>query len=125
MFKKTVILISAILALGACNQAKKAPTHVPQPSDSLYTAQAALKVYGTQPERALAIVDSALNKSVKPLSITLPGQCISITPSSAQNVLYVAFPPLSFQPASLMAAADEKVYVKNVASVTLEAGKYY
>lgn len=60
MFKKTVILISAMLALGACNQAKKTPAHVPQPSDSLYTAQAALKVYGTQPERALAIVDSAL-----------------------------------------------------------------
>jgi len=60
MFKKAVILIAAIVALGACNQAKQAPARIPQASDSLYTAHAALKVYGTQPERALSIVDSAL-----------------------------------------------------------------
>ena len=72
-----------------------------------------------------AIVKLTLNVNAKPLSITLPGQCIAVTPSSPQSVLYVAFPPLSAQPVSLMAAADEKVYVKNVASVTLVAGKYY
>jgi len=72
-----------------------------------------------------AIVKFTLNVSAKPLSITLPDQCIAVTPSSAQSVLYVALPALSSQPVSLMAAADEKIYVKSVASVTLEAGKYY
>ena len=33
--------------------------HVPQASDTLYTEQAAMDVYGTQPERAWAIIDSA------------------------------------------------------------------
>ena len=33
--------------------------HVPQASDTLYTEQAAMDVYGTQPERALVIIDSA------------------------------------------------------------------
>jgi len=60
MLKKSVILGCVILALGACGRAGQAPVHVPQASDSLYTARAAMKVYGTQPERALAIVDSAL-----------------------------------------------------------------
>ena len=72
-----------------------------------------------------AIVKFTLNVSAKPLSITLPGQCIAVTPESPQSVLYVAIPALSSQPVSLMAAADEKVYVKNVNNVTLEAGKYY
>ena len=34
--------------------------HVPQPSDTLYTARAAMLVYGTDPARALQIIDSAL-----------------------------------------------------------------
>ena len=33
--------------------------HVPQTSDTLYTEQAAMDMYGTQPERALVIIDSA------------------------------------------------------------------
>ena len=72
-----------------------------------------------------AIVKFTLNVSAKPLIITLLGQCIAITPDEAQSVLYVALPALSSQPVSLMAVANEKVYVKNVESVTLEAGKYY
>ena len=72
-----------------------------------------------------AIVKFTLNVSAKPLSITLPGQCIAVTPASAQSELYVAMPAISSQPVSLMAAADEKVYVKSVDNVTLEAGKYY
>ena len=44
----------------ACGRAPKNPARIPQSSDSLYTAQAAMKVYGTQPERALEIIDSAL-----------------------------------------------------------------
>lgn len=72
-----------------------------------------------------AIVKFTLNVSAKPLSITLPGQCLAVTPESAQSVLYVALPALSSQAVSMMAAANEKVYVKNVDNVTLEAGKYY
>ena len=60
MFKKSLILTTIVLALGACTRAKQAPARVPQASDSLYTAKAALKIYGTQPEQAIAIIDSAL-----------------------------------------------------------------
>ena len=60
MARRIFILACVILAVGGCGRSKKAPVHIPQDSDSLYTAQAALKIYGTQPERALAIVDSAL-----------------------------------------------------------------
>lgn len=60
LFKKLVLGICITLATGACCRTNKAPVHIPQASDSLYTARAALKIYGTQPERALVIVDSAL-----------------------------------------------------------------
>jgi AraC-like DNA-binding protein len=43
-----------------CSRFFKAPARLPQSSDSLYTARAALKVYGTQPGKALSIIDSAL-----------------------------------------------------------------
>ncbi len=72
-----------------------------------------------------AIVKFTLNVSAKPLSITLPGECIAVTPESPQSVLYVAIPALSSQAVSLIAAADEKVYVKTVDNVTLAAGSYY
>ena len=48
------------MMLGGCNRAKQAPARIPQASDSLYTARAALIIYGTEPERALTIIDSAL-----------------------------------------------------------------
>ncbi len=35
-------------------------THIPQTSDTLYTEEAALMIYGTDPDRALTIIDSAL-----------------------------------------------------------------
>ena len=72
-----------------------------------------------------AIVKFTLNVSAKPLSITLPGQCIAVTPDEARSELYVAIPALSSQSVSLIAAADEKVYVKTVDNVTLAAGSYY
>ena len=48
------IILSCLLAL------LLAPAHIPQPSDTLYTARAAMLIYGTDPERALTIIDSAL-----------------------------------------------------------------
>ncbi len=57
---RVLIIASAILALAGCGRGKQAPGRIPQASDSLYTSQAAMKIYGTQPERALAIIDSAL-----------------------------------------------------------------
>ena len=60
--QRNVIVIAAIgVALSmffACSQ-NKVPARVSQPSDSLYTEQAALLVYGRNPQRALVIIDSA------------------------------------------------------------------
>ena len=53
-----ILLIAAILVVG-CTGNGEGRGHVPQASDSLYTEQAAMDVYGTQPERALVIIDSA------------------------------------------------------------------
>ena len=60
MVRKVLILTIIVLAMSACGRAPGTPARIPQASDSLYTAQAALKVYGTQPDQALAIIDSAL-----------------------------------------------------------------
>ena len=60
-----MIVIAAILMVG-CTGNGSLPFgegggryHVPQASDSLYTEEAAMDVYNTQPERALLIIDSA------------------------------------------------------------------
>lgn len=37
-----------------------APERISQPSDTMYTARAAMLIYGTDPDRALTIIDSAL-----------------------------------------------------------------
>ena len=60
MLNRILILACGIFTVIGCSRSTKAPARVPQPSDSLYTAQAAMKIYGTQPEKALAIIDSAL-----------------------------------------------------------------
>jgi len=60
MLKQTFIPLCAVLFLTACTSRPGATAMIPQQSDSLYTARAAMKIYGTQPERALAIIDSAL-----------------------------------------------------------------
>ena len=60
MTRNVLILVGVVLAMSACGRAPRVPALIPQPSDSLYTAQAVLKVYGNQPERALALIDSAL-----------------------------------------------------------------
>ena len=60
MLNKILIFLCGILTVIGCSRSFKAPARLPQTSDSLYTARAALKVYGTQPEKALAIIDSAL-----------------------------------------------------------------
>lgn len=50
MARNVLILVGVVLAMSACGRASKVPARIPQASDSLYTAQAALKVYGTQPK---------------------------------------------------------------------------
>ena len=50
------ITTAAILMVGCTGNGTK---HVPQERDTLYTEKAAMDVYGTQPERALEIIDSA------------------------------------------------------------------
>ena len=55
------ILLCAALMLWGCARSGKRPSeHIPQASDTLYTAQAAMLTYGRDPERALTIIDSAL-----------------------------------------------------------------
>lgn len=60
MFRKLVILILAVLSAAACSRRQALTVRTPMPSDSLYTARAAMKMYGRDPERALTIVDSAV-----------------------------------------------------------------
>ena len=50
-------IVAAILMIGCTGNG--GTKHVPQASDTLYTEKAAMDVYGTQPERALVIIDSA------------------------------------------------------------------
>ena len=50
------ITTAAILMVGCTGNGTK---HMPQERDTLYTEKAAMDVYGTQPERALEIIDSA------------------------------------------------------------------
>ena len=61
-------IVAAILMIGCTGNSgtkgygsvsKARERHVPQASDTLYTEKAAMDVYGTQPERALEIIDSA------------------------------------------------------------------
>ena len=58
-FRHLVILV-ALVALAAGCAKSRAPQHQPQASDSLYTAEAAMRVYGLNPERALILIDSAI-----------------------------------------------------------------
>jgi len=60
VLKKILIFFCGILTVIGCNRSSKAPARHPHSSDSLYTARAAMKIYGTQPEKALSIIDSAL-----------------------------------------------------------------
>ena len=56
-----ISILCAILVLGGCAKDGKRPSeHIPQASDTLYTAQTAMLTYGTDPERALTLIDSAL-----------------------------------------------------------------
>ena len=58
-FRHLIILV-ALVALAAGCAKSRAPQHQPQASDSLYTAEAAMRVYGLNPERALILIDSAI-----------------------------------------------------------------
>lgn len=55
-----LILIFALMVLAARCAKSRAPQHQPQASDTLYTAEAAMRVYAYEPERALTFIDSAL-----------------------------------------------------------------
>ena len=52
-----IIFIAVIILIGCTGG--RGTKYVPQTSDTLYTEAAAMDVYGTQPERALVIIDSA------------------------------------------------------------------
>ena len=55
-----LILYAIVVAMIVGCKGGSGTKHVPQASDTLYTEKAAMDVYGTQPERALEIIDSAV-----------------------------------------------------------------
>ena len=58
---RCIKILCAFLVLGGCAKVVNRPSnHIPQASDTLYTARAAMLIYGSDPERALTIIDSAL-----------------------------------------------------------------
>lgn len=63
MKKLRFLLFAGVLSLLAagCRPGDGSPVHAGagQPDLQQYTAQAAMEIYGTEPERALAIIDSA------------------------------------------------------------------
>ena len=59
-----IVILMILMAVG-CNestgeQKEQGVAHVPQPSDSLYTQEAAMNIYAYQPLRALLLIDSAV-----------------------------------------------------------------
>ena len=64
MMKRTInilyIVIAAILMVGCMSCDKRTENRQALPTDTTYTQQAAMAVYGYQPERALQIIDSAV-----------------------------------------------------------------
>ncbi|MDT3361878.1 MAG: right-handed parallel beta-helix repeat-containing protein [Bacteroidota bacterium] len=69
--------------------------------------------------------DNSADLEAKPLTIVLPDQTITVTPASASSEMFVAIPALASQALSLKAAVGNTLYIKDIASATLEAGKYY
>lgn len=61
----TIIFVLSVLAFTGCtgndtlSNESKGKGHVSQPSNTLYTMEAAMEAYALQPERALQIIDSA------------------------------------------------------------------
>lgn len=61
MCKTVTIFLAGLLSIATgCTGNVEATAYTPREADSLYTARTAMKIYGTEPERALTIVDSAL-----------------------------------------------------------------
>lgn len=56
-----IILIATLpILLASCTGKGTTAQREPQPNDTLYTAEAAMKVFAYKPERALTLIDSAL-----------------------------------------------------------------
>lgn len=61
MTKKLFLSAAVILVMIGCGRVQnQALVHNRKATDTCYTARAAMKIYGTHPDRALAIIDSAL-----------------------------------------------------------------
>lgn len=58
--KKLFFLAIVTFLMMACTGHHATSQHEPQPSDTLYTAEAAMEIYDQDPHRALVIIDSAL-----------------------------------------------------------------
>ena len=53
------LICTVVLLLFSCSRPEVRQGRINQPSDTLYTEMAAMEIYGTDPERALLIIDSA------------------------------------------------------------------
>ena len=60
LFHICMIAVVALLLAGCTGKNPQTPEKSMQPTDTIYTQQAAMAVYGYQPERALQIIDSAV-----------------------------------------------------------------
>ena len=69
--------------------------------------------------------DASADLDAKPLMVVLPDQTITVTPASAASELYVAIPAIADQAVSLKAMVGNTLYVKDIPSASLDAGKYY
>ena len=60
VMKRALFLVIVAFLMVACTGRHATSQHEPQPSDTLYTAEAAMEIYDQDPNQALVIIDSAL-----------------------------------------------------------------
>lgn len=63
VLNKILIFFCGILTVIGCSRSFKAPERLPQPSDSLYTARAALKIYANSLEGRAGTMTITVNWS--------------------------------------------------------------
>lgn len=109
-----ILSLSGLLALFGCAREAATPARIPQASDSLYTAKAAMRIYGTQPERALTSSISMLEVIVVFVLIWILGCLCSLSmgPLSNWKVLgkTILFLIRFVAPAALLAIAIFQIH---------------
>ena len=94
-------------------------------SSNVTTSTASFKNQQAIVKFSLKNSDASADLDAKPLMVVLPDQTITVTPASAASELYVAIPAIAAQAVSLKAMVGNTLYVKDIPSASLDAGKYY